>query len=213
MDHFNAMFEDSRTRSWWRQATGEAIAGPLKGSLLEELPSYQMTLRRWLEQYPSSLIMQPDSNFKKQYADLDKYDLGNIPGSLEKRDSASWRPKSWVIGMVLGGSARAYDWNDLQKLRLIQDTLGGQPILISLDRDSLSFHAWSRQFNNRTLEFKIPPGGGWQDLETGSLWNESGLCTAGPLKGSQLQNLQAYQEFWHSWQSFHAGTSRYLAGK
>ncbi|HXI98346.1 MAG TPA: DUF3179 domain-containing (seleno)protein, partial [Gemmatimonadaceae bacterium] len=31
MDHFNAMFEDARTHSWWRQANGEAIAGPSKG--------------------------------------------------------------------------------------------------------------------------------------------------------------------------------------
>ena len=31
MDHFNAMFEDATTGSWWRQATGEAIAGPRRG--------------------------------------------------------------------------------------------------------------------------------------------------------------------------------------
>jgi hypothetical protein len=31
MDHFNAMFEDATTKSWWRQATGEAVAGPLTG--------------------------------------------------------------------------------------------------------------------------------------------------------------------------------------
>ena len=30
MDHFNAMFEDETTHSWWQQATGIAIAGPLK---------------------------------------------------------------------------------------------------------------------------------------------------------------------------------------
>ena len=32
MDHFNAVFEDETTKTWWQQATGEAIAGPLKGS-------------------------------------------------------------------------------------------------------------------------------------------------------------------------------------
>ena len=36
MDHFNAMFEDERTGSWWRQATGEAITGVLKGLRLRE---------------------------------------------------------------------------------------------------------------------------------------------------------------------------------
>jgi hypothetical protein len=37
MDHFNAMFEDVTTKSWWRQVTGEAITGKLKG---QQLPKY-----------------------------------------------------------------------------------------------------------------------------------------------------------------------------
>ena len=37
MDHFNAMFEDATTKSWWRQVTGEAIAGKLKGEKLPEI--------------------------------------------------------------------------------------------------------------------------------------------------------------------------------
>ncbi len=51
MDHFNAMFEDATTQSWWRQATGEAVAGPLKGSSLPELPSSQTSLHEWLDLY------------------------------------------------------------------------------------------------------------------------------------------------------------------
>jgi len=39
MDHFNAMFEDATTKSWWQQATGKAIAGPLKGTALKEIAS------------------------------------------------------------------------------------------------------------------------------------------------------------------------------
>jgi hypothetical protein len=54
MDHFNAMFEDATTKSWWQQATGVAVAGPLKGTSLKELPSQQMTLAAWLKQYPDS---------------------------------------------------------------------------------------------------------------------------------------------------------------
>src|SRR6266699_1386350 len=61
MDHFNAMFEDATTHSWWRQANGEAIAGPSKGKALMELPSRQLRLSEWLREHPRSLIMQPDS--------------------------------------------------------------------------------------------------------------------------------------------------------
>ncbi|HMP99641.1 MAG TPA: DUF3179 domain-containing (seleno)protein, partial [Cyclobacteriaceae bacterium] len=42
MDRYNAMFEDSRTKSWWRQASGEAVAGPLKGKVLPEILTQQL---------------------------------------------------------------------------------------------------------------------------------------------------------------------------
>ena len=87
MDHFNAMFEDKTTKSWWRQVTGEAITGSLKGSALKEIPSEQTTLAAWLRAYPDSKILQPDSIFKKEYDDLAGFDKGIIESGLEKRDS------------------------------------------------------------------------------------------------------------------------------
>src|SRR5258705_3658836 len=67
MDHFNAMFEDKTTKSWWRQATGVAIAGPLKGYELKEISSEQIRLTSWLRHNPNSLILQPDPVFTKKY--------------------------------------------------------------------------------------------------------------------------------------------------
>jgi len=37
-----------------------------------------------------------------------------------------------------------------------------------------------------------------RDINTLSTWLPNGNCTDGPLKGEQLQRVQAYQEFWHS---------------
>src|SRR6478735_1576872 len=87
MDHFNAMFEDATTKSWWRQVSGEAIAGPMKGQALKELPSQQMTLAAWTRQYPQTLVLQPDTVFNQSYKDLADFDKGTIKSHLEKRDS------------------------------------------------------------------------------------------------------------------------------
>ncbi len=46
MDHFNAMLEDATTGSWWRQATGEAVAGPLAGTQLAEVGQRAVHARR-----------------------------------------------------------------------------------------------------------------------------------------------------------------------
>ena len=111
MDHFNAMFEDASTKSWWQQATGMAITGKMKGYQLTEIPSVQMRLGDWLNEYPNSTVLQPDSNFKKKYDSLKGYDEGTIKGSLEHRDTGSWKFKSWVVGISLNGKQKAYDWN------------------------------------------------------------------------------------------------------
>jgi len=40
-------------------------------------------------------------------------------------------------------------------------------------------------------------------------WNFDGICIDGPLKGQQLKPVQASQEFWHSWETFHPKTLKY----
>ncbi len=208
MDHFNAMFEDATTKSWWRQATGEAISGPLKGSTLVEIPSQQSTLGAWLREYPNSRIMQPDSTFKDEYDSLAGYDKGILESDLEKRDTASWKKKSWVVGVQVTGFAKAYDWNALVKQKLIQDSLPNLPIVLWLEKDTVNFHVFSRMISGQTLQF-IKTGEGLQDTNTQSLWNNAGFCISGNLTGQHLRKIQAYQEFWHSWQSFHTGTEKY----
>ncbi|MBK6343819.1 MAG: DUF3179 domain-containing protein [Flavobacteriales bacterium] len=139
MDHFNAMFEDSRTKSWWRQVSGECIAGPLKGGRLVELPSSQMSLGEFARRHPSGKVLQPDPHFLAKYQGLEGFDDGTITSTLEQRDTASWQRKSWVLGVLHKGAARAYDWNDLLALRTVSDTLANDTIFINLKADNASF--------------------------------------------------------------------------
>lgn len=210
MDHFNAMFEDATTKSWWQQATGVSIAGPLKNSRLTELPSSQSTLGEWIAQHPHTKILQPDTVYKKQYEDLADYDKGTIKGSLEKRDPASWKMKSWVVGIRTGNSSKAYDWNELISHPLIQDMVGETPVMILLGSDSATFRAWNRAVGGQVLSFeKIQGQPCLKDSSTGSTWDLNGKCIAGVLKDHQLERVQSYQEFWHSWKQFHPGTGQF----
>jgi hypothetical protein len=211
MDHFNAMFEDEATGSWWRQATGEAILGPRKGQTLSELSAPQMTLAAWSAAYPNTLVMQPDPAFKAETDSLATYDLGVKRGKLTGRDSASWHCKSWVVGVVAadGKTAKAYDWNRLVKQRVINDAVANQPVVVVLAPDSLSFSVWNRVVNGQLLTFLPTTQNQLTDRETGSVWNRQGAAISGTLAGQQLTAVRAYQEFWHSWQSFHPKTDKH----
>jgi hypothetical protein len=198
MDHFNAMLEDATTKSWWRQVSGEAIAGKLKGQQLPEVFSTQTTLAEWLQLNPLSLIMQADPAFIKSYDSTFKFESGTSRSKLTGTDSLSWKEKSWVIGVKAGKLSKAYDWNRLKKERLIQDNIGATPVLLVLTKDNKSFFAFERpgestnfsmtndtlHFNNRF--FRI---------------DGKGIDTSYSLKP-----LPASQEFWHSWRTFNPGS-------
>lgn len=213
MDHFNAVFEDATTKSWWQQATGISIAGPLKGRTLKELPSSQMTLDAWLRQHPNSLVMKPDTQFMDRYFKLEDYDKGTMLSSLVRRDKDAWQHNSWIVGVTSSYSSKAYDWNDLLKRRIIQDSVDEMPILLTIENDSASFHVYDRRIDGSPLSFSISGEKGiLVDENTHSSWNIDGLCIDGSLKGKKLMPVQSYNEFWHSWQTFHKDGKVHVGG-
>lgn len=201
MNHFNAMFEDKTTKSWWRQATGEAIAGKLKGQMLPEFSSSQMSLHQWLSIYPNSLVMQPDSNFKVAYDSMATYENGKLTGQLTRRDIASWKDKSWVVGLTVGNKSKAYDWNELVRERILYDVLNNQPVAIVLANDNKSFIAFERTGNSQKF---MLAGDTLTDQQSKYSLSGQSFTTGFP----NLKKLNVYQEYWHSWRSFHPATQR-----
>ena len=200
MDHWNAMFEDHTTRSWWRQASGEAITGARRGATLREIPSRQTTLKLWLAMHPNSLVMQADPASVKRYAKNFDYESGASRSPLTGTDSVSWRDKAWVVGLSLGGEHRAYDWNRLRRERVVNDVVGGTPIVLAMAGDRASFVAFARPDPETRFA-----------LRGDSLVAAGGRAYALSGRGASdaLTPVTAYQEFWHSWRTFHPGTTTY----
>lgn len=198
MDHFNAMLEDATTKSWWRQVTGEAITGKLKGQQLPEVYSTQTSLADWLQLHPHSLIMQADTNFIKSYDSTFKFESGASKSKLTGTDSLSWKDKSWVIGVKAGTERKAYDWNQLKKEKLIQDKIGATPVLIVLSKNDKSFFAFQRPNDNSAFSLN-----GDTLLFDNHKYRIDGK---GIDTTFSLKPLPASQEFWHSWRTFNPGT-------
>ncbi|MDB5023750.1 MAG: hypothetical protein JWP78_1505 [Mucilaginibacter sp.] len=205
--HYNAIIEDQSTGSWWYQATGEAAVGPMQGNRLKEIPYEQSTLGAWLNKHPASLILQADSHFKAAYDDLKNYDrLQAVDKDPALKNKDSLVRKSWYVGVIIDKQPKGYNWRKLERVRLINDRIANTPLLIALENDSLTFHAWNRRVDDKTFNFKINLQGQLTDLQTSSVWDWDGLCTSGTQKGKRLASLQAYQEYRHSWLHFHPGT-------
>lgn len=196
MDHFNAMFEDETTKSWWRQATGEAITGRLKGKALTEVESNQYTLNKFFSLHPFGKVMQAEATSKESYDTLGRFEKGKSKGKLTRTDSLSWKDKSWVLGVQIGGNSKAYDWNHLKESRVLNDRVGLTPIVIAIASDEQSFAAFKR---NNTDEFTLSNDSLIGPQRSYDLLGRS-------ADGSKLEPVSIYQEFWHSWKQFHPET-------
>ena len=201
MDHFNAMFEDVTTKSWWRQVNGEAVAGSLKGEALPEVESVQISIGKLFEIYPNALVMQLDEPSKTHYDSLGKFEHGKSKGKLTHTDSLSWQDKSWVVGVQAGTSSKAYDWNKLKEMRIINDKIGDKPMVLVLSIDNQSFVAFERSSDTETFAFRNDTL-----IVSNKEYNFSGRDLA---SSQQLKKINAYQEFWHSWRTFHPNTEQF----
>jgi hypothetical protein len=83
----------------------------------------------------------------------------------------------------------------------------------ALDRESIAGSrdvgaaaAFSRQLGGQVLSFTVT-NGQVRDKQTGSVWDQFGRATAGPLAGSRLTPADATDSFWFDWAAFHADTA------
>jgi hypothetical protein len=199
MDHFNAMFEDETTKSWWRQATGEAITGPLKGQILPEFESSQLTLGTFFSLHPFGKVMVGEDSSTESYDSLGRFEKGRSKSNLTRTDSLSWKDKSWVVGIEVNDKSKAYDWIQLKQEKIINDNIGDTPIVIVIASDEQSFAAFVRNKEDNFI------------VRNDSLVSAHNMVDfAGrSADGNNLERLKAYQEFWHSWKQFHPSTEVY----
>lgn len=201
---YNAILKDTRTHTWWRQETGEAVKGKLKGRILKDVPMEQMSLENWLAKHPDSQVLQYDSNYLKQYNFLTKL------MAYEASFPAWFRQETppLVIGLEIDGHSRAYDWNSLQKLRIAMDSIGDKHLLLLSSEDGSSPFAYYRNLDDEIFEFEIN-GDVLTDKNTQSKWNLFGQCIEGKLKGKNLPGVQIYQQFVRAWVTFHPDSDFY----
>lgn len=203
--HYNAVIEDSETKSWWYQATGEAVVGEKAGKKLEVIPSEQMTLKAFFAQYPDGLVFQADDTFNEEYDELKNYDRRQRKDedSLAKPDKV-W-DKTWVIGVSADNKNKAFVWPNVVRLTTLNDKVGDTLIAIVIEPDNHSYHVFDRTVDGRILNFVQDPAG-FRDRETNTLWNWKGEGVDGEMKGKVLKKIQASQEYLRAWKQFHQPT-------
>lgn len=205
---------DRETLSYWFQVGGEAIVGELTGALLSPLPSMTTTWTQWLELHPETLILSRNLGFNRSYdRDVSQgleglLNSGRFPFPVTDaaRDSRL-SPAAFVLGVEHEGGRRAYAFDALGDAA-INDTLGGERIVVFARDEGPVGAAFFAEANGRPLTFELQEGR-FIDLGTGSEWSLAGEAISGELEGTQLAPLAIRTAFWFSYVSAFPGVEIY----
>ena len=210
----NEVQKDMETGTSWQQATGEAIDGPLKGTRLTLYPVVRTTWAEWRKRYPQTTVLKPLPGYAERMLTLSTR-IKNVTRvgptgapngalTLDQRLPA----RETVAGLEVGRESVAYPFSELRIARVVNDRVGGLPIVIVHQPSSDTTTAFDARAKGKVLNFRSANDDATSviDLETRSTWNAYGLCLDGPLKGTQLKQVILVPQFWFAWSQFHQGT-------
>lgn len=139
---------DRQTESLWSQILQQAITGPMTGAKLAMLPAEHTTWKDWRNEHPDTLVLSPDTGFKRDYGRnpyQDYYERGEPFGGPHERANKldpNIRPMERVLGIQVSGVKKAYPFSRLKKQPgSFEDRVGDEKIVIHFDSKSENAYA------------------------------------------------------------------------
>lgn len=217
---------DDVSQTWWQQFTGEGIVGEYAGETLTMLSSAMVGFGAFVEQYPEGEVLTRESGYGTNRYGSNPYfgyDSTTQPflftGELDTRLPATER----VLAGVIGGEPIAYPFTVLAVVKVINDGVGGKPVVafwqsgatsalddstIDASRDVGMAMLFNATLDNVTYTFRYDRGQILDD-QTNSVWNVFGAAIEGELAGAQLRQELAAPHFWFAWAAFKPDTRIY----
>ncbi|HLC01456.1 MAG TPA: DUF3179 domain-containing protein [Anaerolineales bacterium] len=223
----NLIMYDRQSETWWQQATGGAIAGELSGARLAYYPASIIGWSEFAEAYPEGSVLSRDTGFERPYGRNPYTGYDDVNSSPFLYNGPETRgilpPMARVLTIDLNGEAVAYSYETLQDVHVVNDTVGGTPVVVIWQPGAASpfgsipatgvgtvgsAEAYGREVDGQLLNFEFD-GSQIRDQETGTTWNIFGLAEQGELAGKQLPSLVTINHFWFSWAAFRPDTRVY----
>ena len=222
---------DKQTESWWQQLTGSGLVGELSGAELEVIPSMVISVEEFFNRYPKGIILSPETGTSSQerygtnpYENYD--DESNKPWErfydYSKLDSRL-PPMERVIDVEGKNGYKIYPFSAIANEGVINDHFDGKDIVIFYKEGTVSVldnkeiansksigsaTVFSSMIADKPLTFK-KENGEFIDQETKSVWDITGFCIKGQLKGKELWPLPHSNHFAFAWLTFYPDSEIY----
>ena len=213
----NKLMYDRVTETLWHQFRGEPVVGPLAGSgiRLSILPNVLTTWDIWLAEHPDTTVISNDTGVYAAEFYTPEDDFSSIyysyradPGTMFPVASIddSLPIKEQIFGLSIGDDARAYRRSTVALAKVVNDTVGGQDVVIvALDGGGGAIRA----YDGGNLTFEVAGEGLLMDNNR-KQWriSEDSLNNAQEPTQS-LERLPSRDAYWFGWYAFYPQTDVY----
>ena len=214
---------DKGTQTLWRQFTGEPVVGRLAGSgiKLEILPVVLTTWGDWRAAHPETTVLSPKTGLCSAETYTPEWDPQSIYFQYRQQlgtmfpvwDKSDLLPeKQEVLGLIVDGEAQAYPLDALQSQPVVNDSVGGDNLVII----TLGEVGAARAYQRGNHEFTVARAGegGVGDFvlvdEVGDEWRvEEAALVKIADSGQLLPRLPSHVAYWFGWYAFNPNTSVY----
>lgn len=132
----DVLLYDRESESLWSQIMRKAVSGPMKGTLLKQLPLSHTTWRDWRHRHPATLVLSGNTGHVRNYARSPYRGYarsGRVWFPVAHRDNR-YHPKELVIGINVAGKSKVYPFAELAKHgSTLLDRFGGEQLRIEFD--------------------------------------------------------------------------------
>jgi len=212
----NEVFKDTETGSRWQQSSLQAISGPLQGEHLKLFPFLLTSWQEWRRLHPDTVVLKPLPGYAERIPARNAQIRQGIPVDRPAPDAVVRRddrlkPYMKIVGLTVGSASMAFPLDALSQIKVVNDDLGGESIVIIHQPLSDTTTAFVARVNGTRLTFAAANASATElvDRETQSRWDSYGQCTGGRLKGTHLEELILEPEYWFAWSEFHPATAIY----
>ncbi len=221
----NKLMYDRLTNSLWDQLTGKLLIGPMwdSGIQLDFFPVVLTTWEEWLELHPDTTVLTREAGLYNAafYVPEDDpraiyYDYFNSPETMfpvpDRNDSL--KAKDVVLGVQLKDGSKAYSSEALQQVRIVNDVVGGEEILVLGSSTSQG----ARVYHRGGRSFELPPDaeGGHRGIPSVIVDADGGTWQVTPEflvntadESEKLARIPTHMAFWFAWFQFYPETELY----
>jgi hypothetical protein len=230
------MFDQRDRKTLYPQMIYTGISGTYEGERLELLPLVETTWSMWRRIYPDSTVPLPGTGWEI-FPRRDKFPVSfyssypyfwsrygdyrlvndwlifppttNGEGVIDDRVPS----KNIVLGICQDGGNKAYPFATMpQDGAVINDVAGDLSLLVVYHAPSRTAIPYDRRVDGQTLSFYLVEAKGalpveFKDEQTGTRWDMLGRAVEGPLDGTQLRQIPAYNSMWFAWAAFFPETA------